>query len=53
MRRLTTLTVGLALTMMVSPALGQGTPSDEAAIRKITDVRFLKPDIAITNGTFE
>ena len=110
----TFLTVGFALAVMVAPALGQGTPADEAAIRKateqfppawaksdakalaalyttdadyvsstglpargraeiekayitqfsgaykgtslknaITNVRFLKPDIAIANGTFE
>ena len=114
MRRLMILTVGFALTLMVAPAWGQGTPADEAAIRKVTEqfppawaksdakslaalyttdadyvsstaltakgrveiekayvtqfsgvykgtslktattnVRFLKPDIAITNGTFE
>jgi uncharacterized protein (TIGR02246 family) len=114
MRRLMILTVGFALSLMVTPAWGQGTPADEAAIRKIADqfalawgkgdakslaalyttdadyvsstglmakgraeiekayitqlsgvykgttlknaitnVRFLKPDVAITNGTFE
>ena len=113
MRRLMILT-GFALTLMVGPAWGQGTPADEAAVRKAADqfpaawakgdakslaalytadadyvsstgligkgraeiekayvtqfsgvykgtslknattnVRFLKPDIAITNGTFE
>ena len=114
MRRLMILTVGFALTLMVAPAWGQGTPADEAAIRKAmdqfppawakgdakslaalyttdadyvsstglmakgraeiekayvtqfsgvykgttlknatTNVRFLTPDIAIINGTFE
>lgn len=114
MRSLMILTIGFALTVMVAPALGQGTPADEAAIRKAaeqfppawaksdakalaalyttdadyvsstglmakgsaeiekayitqfsgvykgtslrnatTNIRFLKPDIAITNGTFE
>jgi uncharacterized protein (TIGR02246 family) len=114
MRSLMILTIGFAFTVMVAPALGQGTPADEAAIRKAaeqfppawakgdakalaalyttdadyvsstgitakgraeiqtayntqfsgvykgtslknatTNVRFLKPDIAITNGTFE
>jgi uncharacterized protein (TIGR02246 family) len=114
MRSLMILTIGFALTVMVAPASGQGTPADEAAIRKAADqfppawakgdakslaalyttdadyvsstglmargraeiekayvtqfsgvykgtilknattnVRFLKTDIAITNGTFE
>lgn len=114
MRSLMILTVGFALTLMAVPALGQGTPADEAAIRKVTEqfppawakgdakslaglyatdadyvsstgltakgraeiekayvtqltgtykgttlktaitnVRFLKPDVAITDGTFE
>jgi len=108
------LTVGFALSITASPVLGQGTPADEAALRKVaeqfspawgkgdakslaalyttdadyvsstgltatgraeiekaygtqlsgaykgtslktatTNVRFLKPDIAITNSTFE
>ena len=114
MRSLMILTAGFALTVMGAPALGQGTPADEAAIMRVaeqfppawaksdakalaalytadadyvsstglmargraeiekayitqmsgaykgtslknatTNIRFLKPDIAITNGTFE
>jgi uncharacterized protein (TIGR02246 family) len=114
MRTLMILAIGFAFTVMVAPALGQGTPADEAAIRKAADqfppawakgdakalaalyttdadyvsstgltakgraeiekaysaqftgvykatslknattnIRFLKPDIAITSGTFE
>jgi uncharacterized protein (TIGR02246 family) len=114
MRSLSVFTVGLALLTTVTPAFAQGTPADEAAIRKVTEqfspawakadskalagvytadadyvsstglvakghaeiekayaaqfagaykgtslkagvtnVRFLKPDIAIVNGTFE
>jgi uncharacterized protein (TIGR02246 family) len=114
MRSLLILTVGVAFTFMVTPALAQGTPADEAAIRKAaeqfpaawakgdakalaalfttdadyvsstgltatgraeiekaymaqlsgvykgtslknasTNIRFLKPDVAISNGTFE
>ncbi len=112
MRSLLILTVGLAFTVMVTPALAQATPADEAAIVKAaeqfpaawakgksaggalhdgcgyvsstglmargraeiekaymtqlsgvykgtslknanTNIRFLKPDVAISNGTFE
>lgn len=114
MRSLLILAVGFALTAMVTPALAQGTPADEAAIIKAaeqfpaawakgdakalaalftadadyvsstglmargraeiekaymtqlsgvykgtslknanTNIRFLKPDVAISNGTFE
>ena len=35
MQRWTVLTVGLAVTAMAVPVLGQGSPADEAAIRKL------------------
>jgi len=37
MRSLLILTVGLAFTVMVTPALAQGTPADEAAIVKAAE----------------